>query len=121
MDAAAGLVYVGMLNREGTVVESRLMASREPIAELCRRFHVVRLEVFGSALRSDFRPEESDLDFVVQFAPEAVAQYAEDYFGLKEGLESLLGRPVDLIAAGAIRNPYFRASVEAGKALLYAA
>lgn len=97
------------------------MAYREPVAELCRRFHVERLEVFGSALREDFRRDESDVDFVVQFAREAEEHYADDYFGLKEGLESLFGCRVDLVSAGAIRNPYFRESVEAGKALLYAA
>lgn len=49
------------------------------------------------------------------------AGYADRYFGLLEGLEQLFGRPVDLVVASAIRNPYFRESVERTKALLYAA
>lgn len=102
-------------------MDARILALREPVEDLCRRFHVRRLEVFGSALRSDFRPEESDLDFLVEFGAESLKGYADDYFGLKEGLEALFGRPVDLVAASAIRNPYFRESIEAGKALLYAA
>lgn len=102
-------------------MEAKVLAYREPVGHLCRRFHVRRLEVFGSALRSDFRPDESDLDFLVEFGPESLTDYAGDYFGLKEGLEALFGRPVDMVTAGAIRNPYFRQSIEAGKALLYAA
>lgn len=102
-------------------MEAGVLAYREPVGHLCQRFHVRRLEVFGSALRSDFRPDDSDPDFLVEFGPESLRDYAEGYFGLKEGLEALFGRPVDLIAAGTIRNPYFRESVEAGKALLYAA
>jgi predicted nucleotidyltransferase len=47
--------------------------------------------------------------------------YADAFFGLKESLEQLFGRPVDLVAAAAIHNPYFRESVEGGRVLLYAA
>lgn len=102
-------------------MERRVLANLGPIEGLCRRFHVRRLEVFGAALRSDFRPGESDVDFLVEFAPESFKTYADDYFGLKKGLESLLDEPVELIAGGAIRNPYFRESMEAGKELLYTA
>ena len=51
-------------------------------------------------------------------APDA---YVDAFFGLKEGYEQLFGRPVDLVSAASIRNPYFRQSVERTKALLYAA
>lgn len=102
-------------------MEARISAYSELVRQLCRRFHVRRLEVFGSALRSDFRPAESDLDFLVEFGPESSQNYADDYFGLKEGLETLFGRPVDLLFPASIRNPYFRRSIETGKALLYAA
>jgi predicted nucleotidyltransferase len=47
--------------------------------------------------------------------------YVDAFFGLKEGLEELFGRPVDLVSAASIRNPFFRQSVERTKALLYAA
>ena len=63
----------------------------------------------------------SDLDFLVEFQPVPPGAYADAFFGLKESLEQLFGRPVDLVAAAAIRNPYLRESVDRGKTLLYAA
>lgn len=95
---------------------------RAEIAALCQRFGVRRLDVFGSAARgSDFDPSRSDLDFVVEFEPQEPASNYRSYFGLKEALEQLLGRPVDLVTESTIRNPYLRASVEQGRKLLYAA
>ena len=99
-----------------------ISAHREELQALCRRFHVHRLDVFGSAARGeDFEPARSDLDFLVEFQPLQPGAYVDAFFGLKEGLEELFGRPVDLISAAAIRNPYFRASVERTRAPLYAA
>ena len=95
---------------------------REELQELCRRFHVRRLDVFGSAARGEgFDPARSDLDFLVEFEPLQPGAYVDAYFGLKEGLEQLFGRPADLVSAASIRNRYFRQSVERTKALLYAA
>ncbi len=91
------------------------------VRDLCRRFHVRRLELFGSALLAEFDPERSDFDFLVEFGPVPAGAYASNYFGLAEALEKLLGRPVDLVIGSAIRNPYFRQSVDRNKALLYAA
>jgi predicted nucleotidyltransferase len=71
---------------------------REELRALCRRFHVRWLDLFGSAARGDFDPEHSDIDFLVEFDrahPEALS--LNTYFGLKESLEALLGRPVDLV------------------------
>jgi uncharacterized protein len=90
------------------------------IEELCRRFHVQRLELFGSAA-TDRLSENSDLDFLVEFAPLAPGAYADAYFGLHEALEELSGRQVDLVIDRGIKNPYFRQSVEQTKVLLYAA
>lgn len=88
---------------------------------LCRRYHVRRLELFGSAISARFDPQTSDLDFLVEFGPLPSGQYANAYFGLFEDLESLFSRPVDLVVASAIRNPYFRQSIESTKALVYGA
>ena len=98
-------------------VSSRL----EELRELCRRFHVRRLDLFGSGARNDFDSARSDLDFLVEFEPLPDGAYADAFFGLKESLERLFARPVDLIAATAIRNPFFRESVERLKASVYAA
>ena len=92
---------------------------RPGIQEACRRFGVKRLEAFGSVVRSDFS-ERSDIDFVVEFdrsRPDAFGQY----FGLKEALEALVARSVDLVVADAIRNPVFRSEVLQTKMPLYVA
>ena len=95
---------------------------RDELGQLCRRFGVRRLEVFGSAAReANFDPARSDIDFLVEFQPLQSGAYVDAYFGLKEGLEELFGRPVDLVSAASIRNAYFRRSVERTKAPLYAA
>jgi uncharacterized protein len=94
---------------------------RAAVAELCRRLNVRRLDAFGSAVKSSFDPGSSDLDFLVEFEPLAPAEYAEAYFSLKEALEAVFDRPVDLITASAVINPYFRESVTATREQLYAA
>ncbi len=99
------------------VIETR----RSELAELCRRFHVRRLEVFGSATTGRFDPATSDLDFLVEFEPMGPERYADAYFGLLEGLEGLFARRIDLVSARAIRNPYFAAGVNATRQTIYAA
>ena len=95
---------------------------RAELAELCRRYGVDRLYLFGSAATERFVPTSSDLDFVVELSDRQPAgSYADRYFGLLEALEGLFGRPVDLVVDSAIRNPYFRDAVEKTRALLYAA
>ena|SRR5688572_17949076 len=94
---------------------------RAEVASICRRLGVKRLDVFGSAARGLFNPESSDVDFLVEFEPLAPPQYADAYLSLKEELESVFGRPVDLLTAGSLRNPYLRKSIEASRQQVYAA
>ena len=96
-------------------------AKRPEIEALCRRFGVRRLDVFGSALGDTFDPTSSDVDVLVDFDVRAGFDYVGSYFGLKEGLERLLGRPVDVVSATSIRNPYFRDQVMRTREPLYAA
>jgi hypothetical protein len=77
--------------------------------------------LFGSALGRDFDPERSDFDFVVEFENLSPGTYAETYFGLIAALERLLGRRVDLVEEGPVRNPYFLQEIEAHQETLYAA
>lgn len=91
------------------------------IAALCRRFGVRRLELFGSAAGPDFDPATSDVDLLVEIDPPPGMGYADAYFGLKEELERLLARPVDLVSLASLRNPYFIREIEASRRLLYAA
>ncbi len=73
------------------------------IALLCHRFGVRQLDVFGSAARgTDFDPDRSDADFLVDFARDSSLPALQQYFGLAEELERLLGRSVDLVERGAI-------------------
>jgi uncharacterized protein len=102
-------------------MEPQVEEKREQVAELCRKYHVRRLALFGSAVRDDFDRQRSDLDFVVEFEPPPAGTYANTYFGLIDALERLFGRPVDLVEAGSIRNPYFRQEIEARQVTLYAA
>jgi predicted nucleotidyltransferase len=94
---------------------------REAIAQLCRRYGVARLAVFGSAATDDFDPGRSDIDFLVAFDPTSGISRFEAHFGLKEDLETLLGYPVDLVAPAALDNPYFARSVEQTRHELFAA
>lgn len=98
-----------------------IVERRAELEALCRRYQVRRLDVFGSAATGAFRTEGSDLDFLVEFEAGADEGYADRYFGLLESLEELFKRPVDLIVASAIKNPYFRQAVEKTRSLLYAA
>jgi predicted nucleotidyltransferase len=92
---------------------------RDAIAALCERAHARRLDLFGSGVREDFDPNRSDLDFLVSFDDLPPASYAHAFFALKDGLERLLERPVDLVVDRAIRNPYFRQQVEAERQAVY--
>lgn len=94
---------------------------RDELERICRRHQVKRIELFGSALREDFDPNSSDLDFLVTFEELAPGRHADAYFGLLEELEQLFQRSVDLVVATAIKNPYFRQAVESSKTLVYAA
>ena len=92
---------------------------RSEIAALCRRFGVRRLAVFGSAARaSDFEPQRSDVDFLVAFeSPERMS--LDEFFGLRDALAATVGRPVDLVSEGSVRNPFIRAGIERSAETVY--
>lgn len=91
------------------------------IAALCRRYGVRRLELFGSGISQDFDPQRSDLDFLVDFDSGGTQDLFHRYFGLNEALEHLLGRKVDLVMVGAMKNPFFIESVNKTRQNVYAA
>jgi predicted nucleotidyltransferase len=93
---------------------------REDLIQLCRRYFVKRLELFGSATGSHFVDGKSDLDFLVVFEATTPAQHAERYFGLLASLQDLFERPVDLVELGAIRNPYFLEGIRDTRRDVYA-
>ena len=90
------------------------------LSVICQRFGVRRLVLFGSAVRADFRPD-SDLDFLAEFGPMPPEDKAKAYLGLLEELEQIFDRPIDLVEAGAVRNPYVRRTIEQHQQAVYAA
>lgn len=85
-------------------MEPLVSQRRTEIDKLCRRHRVQRLELFGSAAGDGFDPERSDVDFLVDFQPLAEGEHVDAYFGLREDLETLFNRPIDLAMSRAIRN-----------------
>jgi uncharacterized protein len=95
---------------------------REELQELCRRFGVRRLDVFGSAARGDFDPARSDVDFLVEFA--AQDDDLAHFLDFKQALETLLDRRVDLVDRKAIqtsRNYIRKRHILTGAKPIYAA
>ncbi len=92
---------------------------REALTKLCQQFRVERLELFGSVAKGTFRPDSSDVDFLVTFADPRPGTYANRYLGLLLALEQLFQREIDLVTERSIRNPYFRKAVEATRQLVY--
>lgn len=97
-----------------------LALDRDAISAVCERYGVKRLIVFGSAVTDRFDESSSDVYFLVEFRGDLASRF-DAYFGLKESLETLFGRSVDLISPVALENPYFAASVEENALELYAA
>jgi len=92
--------------------------NREAITELCRRHGVRRLGVFGSILREDFDAQRSDVDILVEFDPSVAASFT-NFLDLKEALETLLTRSVDLVELRAVRNRRLRHYIEQSKFPIY--
>lgn len=88
------------------------------INSLCRAHKVKHLDAFGSVLKETFNAE-SDLDLVVDFEPMDLAQYADNYYAFKFSLEKIFKRNIDLLEEKAIKNPYFRKSLDVQKRSIY--
>jgi predicted nucleotidyltransferase len=93
--------------------------NREAIAGLCRLHGVRRLEAFGSILRDDFDAARSDVDVLVDFEAQAADSFS-NFLDLKESLEALFQRSVDLVELRAIRNRRLRYYIEQSKSAIYA-
>ena len=102
-------------------MDSVLVDKMDAIRQACKRFHVVRLDIFGSALREDFVPDRSDIDFLVDFGPMPPFDKPDAYFGLLNELRTILGTEVDLVMVGALKNRYIRDDINRSKQQLYAA
>jgi predicted nucleotidyltransferase len=98
-----------------------LEGHRLELGELCRKYRVRRLDVFGSAACGDFNEHSSDVDLLVEFDDMPHADRADAYLGFLTAVEALLGRRVDLVELGAVRNPYLLRGIEESRELVYAA
>ena len=117
-DALPGvLAAIRSLERTIQTGETELAA----ITAACSRHRVSRLYLFGSLLRPDYRPGESDIDLLVEFQTLQPTELVDAYFGLEEQLTDSLGTVVDLVMATARRNPIVQADIDATRQLLYAA
>jgi hypothetical protein len=85
---------------------------------LCKKNKVKSLFVFGSVTREDFN-ESSDIDLVVDFDENDPFKYTDLYFNLKNKLENLYKRQVDLIEERAIKNRFFKKELDNTKIKLY--
>ncbi len=93
---------------------------KREVIDLCRRYRVDQLDLFGSAATGCFSPRSSDLDFLVRFADrQPTGDYADRYLGLADSLEQLFQCRVDLVTEESIRNPFFRQEVETTRQRLY--
>jgi uncharacterized protein len=97
---------------------SRLDFSMEALMELCRRYHVRELALFGSARREDFRAD-SDVDLLVEFEQDAQIGFMA-LSRMQRELEAVFGRHVDLVPKGGLK-PILRQSVLESAEVLYAA
>jgi uncharacterized protein len=101
-------------------MHAAIACKQTELAALCRRYDVARLEVFGSAARgTDFDPDLSDMDFLVEFKIGSELPPLEQFFGLAKALEDLFGRPVDLVEPSAIANPYVRSAINRSREIVY--
>jgi len=94
---------------------------RDELEVLCRHYHVLRLELFGSAASSEINPDTSDLDFLVMFDELEPAIYADAYLGFYKSLTALFDRRIELVSTTSITNPYFLENIQRNRETLYAA
>ena len=92
----------------------------EQLQQLCKKYNVKELYLFGSATTDNFS-EDSDLDFIVNFDRQGFEGAFDQYIDFKQELEQIYDRSVDLYHLKKFRNSIFQQEVERSKELLYAA
>lgn len=94
----------------------KLLELQKDIEKICKELSLRRLDLIGSAARNDFN-EKSDVDVLVVFVGNE--HLFDRYFELKQRLEKLFNRKVDVIEERAIKNPYFKKSIERNRVKIY--
>ena len=97
----------------------RVSVAPEAIEQFCREHHLRELSIFGSVLRSDFRAD-SDIDVLIELEPDQTMTI-ERFMLMRDELEAMLGRPIDLVEKPLLRNPFRRREILRTRKVLYAA
>lgn len=92
--------------------------SKQQLETLCKKHFVEKLYLFGSALGTDFNAE-SDIDFLVKFYGVELTSYFKNYLSLKENLEEITGRQIDLVEEQTVRNPILKRTINRSKKLIF--
>ena len=100
-------------------MKTQIPVDKDQIAEFCLKWGIREFSIFGSVLRDDFRPD-SDVDVLVSFATDAPWSLL-DIVQMQDELRDIFGREVDLVEKEALRNPFRRRAILAGREVLYAA
>ena len=108
-------------DRLGAMTLALAQPQLEAITAACRKHHLARLHAFGSVLRPDYRPGESDIDLLVEFLPMDASKLYRAYFALLNDLRQGLASRDDVVMADAVRNPIGRQAIDASKQQIYAA
>jgi uncharacterized protein len=109
-----------MRTRENCLEQPPLAEHLEAIRALCREFGVKRLEVFGSVCTDDFDPDESDVDFLVEYPEDYdFGPWIGRFFDLQERLAEVMGRSVDVVMVSALRNRWFKLEANKTRTTIY--
>ena len=96
----------------------RIEIDQARIADFCQRWKVTEFALFGSVLREDFGPK-SDVDVLLSFEPNAPWSLFE-LVDMKDELEAMFGREVDVVSRGGLRNPFRRHEILTTREVVYA-
>jgi uncharacterized protein len=99
--------------------QARISLPLDRVESFCRKWGVEELSLFGSVLREDFS-SESDVDVLVTLSPDAHLSLL-DFVEMKEELQEILHRKVDLVSKGGLRNPFRRHEILSTRQIVYAA
>ncbi|BAU12058.1 DNA polymerase subunit beta [Leptolyngbya sp. NIES-3755] len=100
------------------ILHDRLRVSEAVIEAFCHKWNIVEFALFGSVLREDFR-DDSDIDVLVVFG-QSHHPSLSGWLDIREEIEALFGRKVDLIQKKLLKNPYSKAEILRSHQVVYA-
>jgi predicted nucleotidyltransferase len=110
-------LFKTLADKDPGILEARLGVTLDQVTTVCRQWPIQELALFGSVLREDFGPD-SDVDCLVTYA-EGTKLRLHDLLDIRDNLEALWGRSVDLVEGGLIENPFLRAEIFGTAKVIY--